>query len=86
MATRDSSAPRITQMLDDKRVIESIAADGEWWRVVGANYVTRIECYGEPGDGAYVPAFAVYYGDEAEPSERFNWRLVKVVAYAGAGS
>lgn len=53
------------KILEDKRPIVEIATfdtDIVVW-AVGVGWVTAIVAYGEPGQGAYVPWFAVYQGD-----------------------
>ncbi len=49
-------------VLDDERTIKAIIVDVDdltGW-IVGQYNVTKIVAYGEPGQGAYVPYFAVY--------------------------
>lgn len=55
----------VPTILEDRRPIKSIWFEdeaGSCYRV-GSAGVTRIEAYGEPGQGAYVPFFAVWKGD-----------------------
>lgn len=52
-------------MLDDARTITMVNDNigGQNIAVVGSDGITKIVCYGEPGDGAYKPWLAVYRGD-----------------------
>lgn len=72
------------KILDDKRAIIEISApgeDGNFW-TVGRNDVTAIVAYGEPGQGAYVPYFAIYKGDWLE--SRVNGADIEQVYYGDA--
>ena len=53
----------IPQMFDDPREISSIWLDDEHGLHVGRNGITRIVCYREPGEHAFIPFFAVFKGD-----------------------
>ena len=77
---------RIMDMLDasrsaHRRDIEGLFGEGGAFARLGTGGVTRIEVYGEPGDGAYVPWFAIYRGDSPTPDERVNARYVSRVVY-----
>lgn len=52
-------------MLHDDREIMTVNDEraGQTVAAVGSHGVTKIECYGEPGDNALKPWFAVYQGD-----------------------
>ena len=54
----------IQKILDDKREIAGLTcthADIAW---VGSDGVTAIVAYPEPGNGAYIPFYAVKKGDK----------------------
>ncbi len=54
-----------SKVLDDSRPIVEISmpgVDGDFW-TVGKGGVTAIVAYGETGQMAYVPWFAVYKGE-----------------------
>lgn len=52
-------------MLDDPRTIRLVNDDvgGQNLFGVGMRGVTRIECYGEPGEHCFKPWLAIYKGD-----------------------
>ena len=70
-------------ILDDDRPVKAIwTRDPEDYGatvLVGCGGVTKIEAYGEPGQGAYVPWFAVWKGDVID--SRYNAALCVLVEY-----
>ena len=73
----------ISGMLRDPRIIESIDLPGaeqiNW--TVGAAGVDAIRVYGEPGQGALVPWFAILANGKIVG--RVNAAMVEVVIYKG---
>jgi hypothetical protein len=67
------------RMLDDPREIKAIYWS-EGAAITVGGYCTRIVAYGEPGDGALVPWFAVYEGDVIK--SRYRAGGLEGVAYA----
>lgn len=55
-----------SRMMEDGRTIHGITNEalGQDIVFIGRGGVTRIECYEEPGQGACVPWFAVWKGQE----------------------
>lgn len=56
----------VPTMLEDQRPIKMVNDDraGQNLAVVGQRGVTKIVCYGEPGEHCFKPWLAVYSGDE----------------------
>jgi len=67
------------KMLEDGRDIAEIETEDQLW-CVGESNVDEIEVYGEPGQSAYVPWFAIY--SKGELVVRVNAALVETVVYA----
>lgn len=69
----------MNNMLNDNREIKEI-----WWEPdgaiqVGRNNITKIRCYGEPGQGAYIPWFEIWKEDKL--INRINGALICGVTY-----
>ena len=70
---------RVVPMLEDDREIAALDYEEGPGPVVGQCGVTAIIAYGEPGDCAYVPWFAVYRGEHI--TERWSTAPGIIVAY-----
>jgi hypothetical protein len=69
---------------NDPRVIQHIYPHEGWGYKVGRDGITRIEAYDEHGNGAFVPWFAVYKGDEMVM--RVNAAYISGVVYEDGGA
>lgn len=76
----------LSTILEDEREIERLSfgtGPADVSIVVGLAGVTKIVAYGEPGQGAYVPYFAVYIGEHL--NDRVPAHMV-VVSYKEAST
>lgn len=69
-------------ILEDKRSIDTIFFDDNCSLHVGKDDVERITVEREPGDGAWMPWFAVWSGGEIV--SRWNAALIQGIAYVPA--
>lgn len=71
----------VTKMLQDTRTIESIwlSAEKDLNWTIEQHEVDKIEVYGEPGQGAMVPWFAIWIGGKIRV--RVNAARIESVVY-----
>jgi len=72
----------VMKMLQDTRVIESIWLSARYdlnW-TIGKSKVDKIEVYGEPSQGAFVPWFAIWI--DGEVRVRVNAAKIESIVYA----
>ena len=68
-------------MLHDPRTIKAVwvpGEEGEGW-IIGRGKVDKIEVYGEPGQEAFVPWFAIWV--DGKISQRVNAAMIENVVY-----
>ena len=73
---------KVDSMMDDNREIKGI-----WWESdsitaieVGKFGITKIECYREPGQGAYQPWFKIWRGNKL--TDRANGGMIGGLKYS----